>query len=92
MAATRFVISGRVQGVFYRASTRARAAELGLTGYAKNLPDGRVEVLASGTAGALDALEQWLQRGPPAAKVQSVERENIDGSTSVVPEADFEIR
>jgi len=92
MAATRFVISGRVQGVFYRASTRARAAELGLTGYAKNLPDGRVEVLASGTAGALDALEQWLQRGPPAAQVTRVERENTDGSTSVVPEAGFEIR
>jgi acylphosphatase len=77
MPTAKFIVSGRVQGVFYRASTRERALLLGLTGHAKNLPDGRVEVLASGTADALDALELWLREGPPAAKVESVSRETL---------------
>lgn len=71
--AKRFLISGRVQGVFYRASTRNKAHELGLTGYAKNLPDGRVEVLAAGSEEALLLLEKWLWQGPPAAQVTAVE-------------------
>lgn len=75
MAAARFLVSGRVQGVFYRASTREQAVALGLDGYAKNLPDGRVEVVASGTDAALDALERWLWRGPAAARVEQVARE-----------------
>jgi acylphosphatase len=77
MPTARFTASGRVQGVFYRASTREQALVLGLAGYAKNLPDGRVEVLASGTADALDALEHWLRKGPPAAQVDTVSRENV---------------
>lgn len=76
MTAARFLVSGRVQGVFYRASTREQAMALGLSGYAKNLPDGRVEVVASGEASAIDALERWLWRGPSAAKVTEVTREN----------------
>jgi acylphosphatase len=75
MPAARFLVSGRVQGVFYRASTREQARGLGLAGHARNLPDGRVEVLACGDAAALDALERWLWRGPPAAEVESVLRE-----------------
>lgn len=71
--AKRFLISGRVQGVFYRASTRNKVHELGLTGYAKNLPDGRVEVLAAGSEEALLLLEKWLWQGPPAAQVTAVE-------------------
>ncbi|HXE78418.1 MAG TPA: acylphosphatase [Rhodanobacter sp.] len=78
MATARFVVAGRVQGVFYRASTREQAARLGLDGHARNLADGTVEVLASGTDAGLDALAQWLQRGPPAAKVESVRREDVD--------------
>jgi len=74
MAAARFLISGRVQGVSYRASTRAQALGLGLTGHARNLPDGRVEVLAIGTPEAIDALERWLWQGPPRAQVTAVER------------------
>lgn len=74
----RFLISGRVQGVFYRASTRAKAMELGLCGYAKNLPDGRVEVLADGTDHALASLEKWLWQGPPAAHVISVETFEVE--------------
>jgi acylphosphatase len=75
MPAARFLVSGRVQGVFYRAGTREQARELGLAGYARNLPDGRVEVLAGGDAAALDALERWLWQGPPAAQVEAVTRE-----------------
>ena len=76
MAAARFLVSGRVQGVFYRASAREQALALGLSGYAKNLSDGRVEVIASGTDAALDALERWLWQGPAAARVDSVTRES----------------
>lgn len=79
MAAARFVVSGKVQGVFFRASTRERALDLGLSGRATNLPDGRVEVVVEGDDGALDALEAWLHQGPPAARVESVVREAWSG-------------
>ncbi|MGN2249360.1 acylphosphatase [Frateuria sp. GZRe14] len=79
MAAARFLVSGRVQGVFYRASTRGQARQLDLTGHVRNLPDGRVEVVAHGSAEALDALERWLWQGPPAAEVEGVERAQHDG-------------
>ena len=75
MPGARFLVAGRVQGVFYRASTREQALRLGLTGHARNLPDGRVEVVAHGEAAALDALERWLWQGPAAADVESVGRE-----------------
>jgi acylphosphatase len=71
----RFLVSGKVQGVCFRAATRDEARRLGLRGYARNLPDGRVEVLAAGEAAALDALMQWLQHGPPLAQVDGVERQ-----------------
>jgi len=67
------LVSGRVQGVFYRASAAGEARRLGVTGYAKNLADGRVEVLACGEEGAVKELIDWLWAGPPNAKVQSVE-------------------
>lgn len=79
MAGARFLVSGRVQGVFYRASTREQALRLGLTGHARNLPDGRVEVRAHGEAAALEALERWLWQGPPAARVTDVVREADEG-------------
>lgn len=68
----RFLVSGRVQGVAYRAHTRREAERLGLTGHAKNLPDGRVEVIAHGEESALLALESWLWRGPLLARVDAV--------------------
>lgn len=77
MAAARFIVSGRVQGVFYRASTREQALPLGLTGMARNLADGRVEVLASGSSEALAMLERWLWQGPAAARVDAVSREAL---------------
>jgi acylphosphatase len=77
MAAARFLVEGKVQGVFFRASTRVQALGLGLRGWARNLPDGRVEVVAMGEARALDALAQWLEDGPPAARVDAVQREDV---------------
>ena len=68
------MVSGRVQGVFFRASARQRATELGLTGYVKNLPDGRVEAVACGPAGAIETFAAWLGHGPPRARVQAVTR------------------
>lgn len=79
MAAARFLVSGRVQGVFFRASTRERAQALGLRGHAVNLADGRVEVLAAGDAAALDTLAEWLRHGPPMARVDQVLREPWPG-------------
>lgn len=75
MPAARFLVSGKVQGVFFRASTRERALDLDLSGRATNLPDGRVEVIANGDADALDQLHAWLRHGPPAARVDAVERQ-----------------
>lgn len=69
----RCYVSGRVQGVWYRGSAQRVAEELELTGYARNLPDGRVEVLACGPTDALDQLRAWLHEGPPAARVEAVE-------------------
>lgn len=80
MIAKRCVVSGRVQGVFYRASTAERARALGLTGYAKNLPDGRVEVLACGEEAKVQELIAWLWEGPPAAQVQGIEVQEVDAA------------
>jgi acylphosphatase len=74
-AAARFYVSGRVQGVAFRAHTRQQALALGLRGYARNLADGRVEVLAAGEANASDALANWLRHGPPLARVDALARE-----------------
>ena len=74
MACVKFIVSGRVQGVFFRASTRDEALRLGLRGHARNLADGRVEVVARGDDAALADLERWLQVGPPLARVTGVER------------------
>ncbi|MDQ3776990.1 MAG: acylphosphatase [Pseudomonadota bacterium] len=74
----RYRVSGRVQGVYFRATTRERALGLGLTGWVRNTPDGAVEVLASGDEANLAALEAWLRRGPEYAHVVSVEREPAD--------------
>ena len=75
MAAIRYVIAGRVQGVFYRAATAARAQQLKLSGSARNLSDGRVEIIAAGDAAAQAELAAWLWRGPPAARVDAVQIE-----------------
>ncbi len=68
----RCLVSGRVQGVFFRASTREEARRLGLSGYARNLADGRVEVLACGPRAAVAELRDWLRQGPPLARVEAL--------------------
>lgn len=87
--AARFLIAGAVQGVFFRASTQAQAERLGVRGYARNLPDGRVEVVAAGPAPAIETLAAWLRQGPPMARVEGVERASAD--TFGIPEI-FEVR
>ena len=87
--ARRCYVAGRVQGVFFRASTRSRAQALGVTGYARNLPDGRVEVLACGESGAVEALCGWLWQGPPAAHVIAVEVEAVPPHALTDPPASF---
>jgi len=68
-----FRIEGRVQGVWFRESTRREAQPLGITGYAKNMADGSVEVLACGQPEALTRLTEWLKQGPPMATVEQVD-------------------
>jgi len=67
------LVDGRVQGVFYRATVARRARELAITGYARNLPDGRVEVLACGDEMSVQSFVKWLWIGSSASKVTSVE-------------------
>lgn len=66
-------VSGRVQGVYYRASTQEEAQRLGLKGFVKNEPDGSVYIEAEGDDAVLDALVAWCRQGPPAARVSNVE-------------------
>ena len=66
-------VEGLVQGVYFRGSTRARAQQLGVTGWAHNLPDGSVEVLACGEQSAVDELCAWLWQGPAQAQVSAVD-------------------
>jgi len=74
----RCLVAGRVQGVFYRASARFQAQALGITGYARNLADGRVEVLACGEPEALARFQEWLRQGPSGAWVSGVSCEPVD--------------
>jgi len=66
------LISGKVQGVFFRESARQEAERLGVTGWVRNLADGRVEALVEGGKDAVDAFVQWCHRGPPRARVDGV--------------------
>ncbi len=66
-------MSGRVQGVYYRRSAQRVAESLGVTGSARNLPDGRVEVVAWGEDDAVTRLVEWLHQGPALARVESVD-------------------
>ena len=66
------LISGRVQGVFYRASAQQEAMRLGLAGEIRNLPDGRVEAVVEGPKERIEEFIEWCKRGPPAAEVEHV--------------------
>ncbi len=77
MICKRCRVVGQVQGVFYRATTQEQANKFNLTGYARNLPDGSVEVLACGEPQAVEALCDWLWEGPIHARVDNVECREI---------------
>lgn len=79
------LVSGRVQGVGFRASTKRRATELGLNGWVRNLDDGRVEFVAQGAEQAVDALVEWAHRGPSSASVDRVEVEQQPASDANEP-------
>ena len=85
-----FIVRGAVQGVGYRYFVLHRAGLLGVTGWARNLPDGRVEVLAQGSSESLAVLESALRDGPPRARVADVERSQI--SDEIYVPKPFEIR
>ena len=89
MPCLKFLVSGRVQGVFFRVSARELAASLGLTGYVQTLPDGQVALTACGSQGALDAMRDWLWQGPPQAAVSDVQCEACPESPGL---NGFEIR
>ena len=82
MICRRSFVSGRVQGVFYRATCVRKAESLGLTGYARNLPDGRVAVLACGENAVVEQFIAWLWEGSPASKVTGVETSEADAAES----------
>jgi acylphosphatase len=73
MVCKKCLVSGRVQGVFYRATCERRARELGVFGHALNLPDGRVEVLACGEAARVREFIEWLWEGSAASRVDAVD-------------------
>ena len=88
---TRFLVSGMVQGVGFRWFVARHARALGLSGYARNLPDGSVEVVAEGgDEAALARLEERLRAGPAHARVEGVERD--DRFAAAVPPGSFDIR
>ena len=82
----RCLVSGRVQGVYYRATAAERAQALGLSGHALNLPDGRVEVLACGSEHAVGEFIAWLWIGPSAAKVSDVVAEALELASHELPD------
>lgn len=89
MLCKRYLISGQVQGVFYRSSAQHQASLHGLRGWVRNLRDGRVELLACGDETDLAEMEKWLEIGPEDAKVSNIEL--IEEMPEVIPDT-FEVR
>lgn len=88
MACYSIKVAGRVQGVWFRASTREEAERLGVSGFVSNEPDGSVYIEACGERDTIKELIQWCHEGPPLARVTSVEAEEIDANH----EGTFQIR
>ncbi len=89
MERVHLLVTGRVQGVWYRASTREQACSLGLVGWVRNLRDGRVEIVAEGSRELLESLVEWAHEGPPSAQVEDVASRWSEASLQF---ADFEVR
>lgn len=87
-SARRIRVFGRVQGVYFRASARAEARRLGLTGWVRNAPDGSVEAYACGEAGAIEGFLAWIETGPPHADVTEV----VVSEAALRALASFEVR
>jgi acylphosphatase len=85
----RYLIVGKVQGVFFRQATRLEALRLGIRGSARNLSDGSVEVMAQGAAAALEELAAWLRRGPKGARVDGIQ--TIEEAQIAQFAAEFEV-
>ena len=79
----RWLVSGQVQGVGFRAFVARRALELGITGAVRNLPDGRVEVVAQGSEAAIAGLKGLVSRGPRLARVSHVENTDISDEVTI---------
>jgi len=93
MICRHYLVSGRVQGVFYRSSAQRQARQLGLQGWVRNLADGRVEIVVCGDEDGVNTIEKWLEIGPEYAKVTNIEgvAENIDEVVGDLAEV-FEVR
>jgi acylphosphatase len=89
MKRVRCLVSGRVQGVFFRGATQARMRELGVRGWVRNLPDGRVEAVLEGDEAQLAEALAFLRRGPRGASVEGVELHDAPGDPAP---AEFEVR
>jgi len=87
-AARHVSVAGRVQGVFFRAWTKEQADQLGVTGWVRNCPDGRVDLHIEGEEAAVERLIERLRRGPPAARVEDVHLWNVE----LFDYDDFEVR
>ncbi|KMP10480.1 acylphosphatase [Candidatus Nitromaritima sp. SCGC AAA799-C22] len=87
-SAVHIVVHGRVQGVFFRASTQSRAVELSLSGWVCNLPDGTVEIHAEGEKEDLARFVEWCRQGPPAAQVSRIDMDWVAAQAL----NDFEVR
>ncbi len=90
-AVRRFRVAGKVQGVYFRHSTRLEAERLALSGYVRNLPDGSVEVLVRGAADAVEQLHRWLHHGPKSARVAAVQEMEFAPSDNTPASECFEI-
>jgi acylphosphatase len=86
----RYLVIGKVQGVFFRHSTRLEAKRLHIRGLARNLADGSVEVLAQGSIPAVQAMYEWLKRGPEQARVDGVHESDAADRKNEIP-AGFEV-
>ncbi len=81
----RFLVIGKVQGVYFRQSARLEAKRLNLRGLARNLPDGSVEVLGQGSVPAVQAMHEWLKRGPVQARVDDVIESDAADQVDEIP-------